>query len=715
MALRGFRKRSTAAHLAAVLVALVFVVPANGGRLGMTITIVTPTDGLTVSGAIPWQAAVAGGSPKRVEFLIDGRVKWRAVQPPYVFNGDGNTLDTTTLRDGKHTLEVDASGDRGDHTSATVSIVVANAPVNQPPSPTPPPSAPQPLQISTTAPTNGQTISGAVPWMVAVSGGTATKVDFSVDGVIKWTDVMSPYAFGPAGALDTTTLANGSHTLRATATGAAGTTSTSVSVTVANGSGFATDLVQGGSIALPFRWTFSPGEASVEGYFSADGKLVAQVSGSGPYALTLAAGALTDGSHQLAVSWGTPDGRRHGPVTVYVVTVSSGTTTTPGTVGSKLPSRLAESSGGTTLFVAPTGFDGSSCTLSAPCASLDRAFGLATAGTIIEVRGGTYSGEQTLRDRSFDASNPVTIVNYGSESPLLTGDPSSDHYGYPALFLFNVRGVRVRGLAVSNPNGDGVDVVDSTDVELDELYVHGNGVMGIYVGGITNGSAPTYSKNVQIWDSRLTMNGGKFPGDEAYAPKGTHSIYYGGGPLDGNQHGAVGGVIANNVIYDQATGRGIQLGQSAQGTIVTSNTIYNAYQSGFGTDAGDGIVLFNDGASNYPSRDVMIVDNLITNAYAFAVYGSCSSSMTSNRVFSNLAFANGAGDYDASYGNSCSLFTLGQNAAPADPLFVDPSGHDFRLRSNSPAVGVADPAYAPPTDITGKSRGSTPDIGAFQH
>ena len=42
------------------------------------------------------------------------------------------------------------------------------------------------------------------------------------------------------------------------------------------------------------------------------------------------------------------------------------------------------------------------------------------------------------------------------------------------------------------------------------------------------GSTQTYSQDVQIWNSTFTMNGGKFPGNEAYAAKGDHSIYYGG-------------------------------------------------------------------------------------------------------------------------------------------------------------------------------------------
>jgi hypothetical protein len=93
------------------------------------------------------------------------------------------------------------------------------------------------LSITTQSPTSGQTVSGGITWQVAVSGGTATRVDFAVDGAVKWSQSASPYLYGGAsGGLDTTQLANGSHTLTATAYGARGTKSgtSQVSVTVAN-------------------------------------------------------------------------------------------------------------------------------------------------------------------------------------------------------------------------------------------------------------------------------------------------------------------------------------------------------------------------------------------------------------------------------------------------------------------------------------------------
>jgi hypothetical protein len=71
------------------------------------------------------------------------------------------------------------------------------------------------VSITTTSPADGSTVAGIVSWQAEVSGTSASRVDFSVDGTFKASDSSSPYAFGSG--LDTRTLSNGSHTLTATA------------------------------------------------------------------------------------------------------------------------------------------------------------------------------------------------------------------------------------------------------------------------------------------------------------------------------------------------------------------------------------------------------------------------------------------------------------------------------------------------------------------
>jgi hypothetical protein len=87
------------------------------------------------------------------------------------------------------------------------------------------------LSISTVKPLAGATVSGTVAWEVAIAAGSPSKVEFLVDGAAKFSDSSAPYG----GSLDTTKLANGNHTLSATAYGSKGVkATTSVTVNVSN-------------------------------------------------------------------------------------------------------------------------------------------------------------------------------------------------------------------------------------------------------------------------------------------------------------------------------------------------------------------------------------------------------------------------------------------------------------------------------------------------
>jgi hypothetical protein len=47
--------------------------------------------------------------------------------------------------------------------------------------------------------------------------------------------------------------------------------------------------------------------------------------------------------------------------------------------------------------------------------------------------------------------------------------------------------------------------------------------------------------------------------------------------------------------------------------------------------------------------------------------------------------------------------------------WVDSIAHDFRLKAGSPAIGAANPSYAPATDRLGYKRDSQPDVGPYEY
>jgi hypothetical protein len=96
------------------------------------------------------------------------------------------------------------------------------------------PADTQPPTTAVTAPASGATVSGTLAVTASASDNVGVaSVAFLLDGVVQSTDATTPYSWS----WDTSTASNGGHTLQSRATDAAGntTTSTSIAVTVSNG------------------------------------------------------------------------------------------------------------------------------------------------------------------------------------------------------------------------------------------------------------------------------------------------------------------------------------------------------------------------------------------------------------------------------------------------------------------------------------------------
>jgi Glycosyl hydrolase family 26/Bacterial Ig domain len=100
----------------------------------LTLSTVKPGDGQTVSGTVAWEVAVQSGTPSKVEFAVDGAVKFTDSSAPY-----GGSLDTAQLTNGTHSLSATAYGSRGSKGSTRVTVTVANSGTGGAPTPTPEP------------------------------------------------------------------------------------------------------------------------------------------------------------------------------------------------------------------------------------------------------------------------------------------------------------------------------------------------------------------------------------------------------------------------------------------------------------------------------------------------------------------------------------------------------------------------------------------------
>jgi hypothetical protein len=272
------------------------------------------SDGQTLSGKVSW-TATPNVPVEKVEFAIDGSDKWTENYTPYVFDGDGNTLDTTKLSNGTHSFTVTAYLTDGTTAESTVSATVSNgsAPVTSSPTTTTSTSSSSVSQSIS----SGQTLSGKVSWTASPSG-TAKKVVFSIDGSQKWTENQSPYVFdGDGSTLDTTTLSDGSHTFAVTAYMSDGSTASStVTANVSNPKAPAASVSQsisgGQTVSGKVSWTASPSGSAKKVVFSIDGsaKWTENIS---PYVFNgdgnvLDTKTLSNGSHTFTVTAYMSDG-----------------------------------------------------------------------------------------------------------------------------------------------------------------------------------------------------------------------------------------------------------------------------------------------------------------------------------------------------------------------------------------------------------------------
>ena len=292
----------------------------NGSKYTVTSSMGNTTlkDGLVIAGSVTWTATPSDPSTTtKVEFLVDGTVKWTEKLSPYYYNGDGNQLDTMSLGNGSHTLKVKVYRSNG-----TVAAVSANVSVSN--TSTPPPKPPPPSFTTTSSVPNGATLSGSVTWTASPSGGTVSQVDFLIDGSVKWTEKLSPYYFnGDGKQLDTTTLANGTHTLAVNAYATDGSKATaSSSVTVSNASAspppppltVTENIANGTTLSGSVTWTASPAGTTISKVeFVVDGT-VKSTDTSAPYQYngdggTLDTTGLANGAHTLAAKATATDSR----------------------------------------------------------------------------------------------------------------------------------------------------------------------------------------------------------------------------------------------------------------------------------------------------------------------------------------------------------------------------------------------------------------------
>jgi hypothetical protein len=602
---------------------------------------------------------------------------------------------------------------------------------------------------------NGAVISGTVDWVVTPPK-AAVRVEFWANGTLLASDGSAPFSHR----LDTTRLALGANLLgrvwldakgvrylpstNIQVTVVAPVLNTSLPVLVRNTTTYFTSngAWTGSPTAFAYRWSRCDAAgtcAPIAGATAASHTITAADAG-----MRLVSEVTASNGAGSAVASSLPS-----DVLPAAAPAPTSSTTAAG-VGTALPARMPLSSGGSTYFVdGASGSDAGQGTSASPWRSINHA--LATvplSGSVVRVRPGTYSSSGTAYAIRFsrlgNPANPVTLMaDVPGTVTIANGNPSAWTIG---AWIVNASGLRVQGLTFRvattpgiNKGADGVLIENSDRIEFTDCVFNETGTIGWIVrGGKANGQT---SDDIWLYgntfrpsgdDPFARVTGTSWTSDQYFGSKGSHWVYAGQyGDTSGNWELEAGSrrlVVANNVFVGSAAGRHVELGPQARSSYVTNNTFYGnkiADRLGWSTGArfaGEGLVVFSNAINTlYRNGLNTIKNNLFVALNGHAAYGS-GLSQPGNLVERNLAWntENGKGyngdptdDFEETYDSSI-LFAEGVGNLRADPAFTAPLRYDYTLGAGSPAIGKADPAYAPTHDRSGRVRDGAPDLGAFE-
>jgi N-acetyl-anhydromuramyl-L-alanine amidase AmpD len=250
-------------------------------HVGLAIESSTVYGGQVVAGKVPWRTKVAG-PVKRVAFLVDGKVKWIDRFAPFAFAG-GRALNTTSLRNGKHVLELRAYGTKS-WTRRTFTMRVKN----------------QPFTLAQVAFKPKQVVNGVQP-VRAIFTGTPERVALKLDGREIDHDTSAPYLFR----WDTRRVKDGPHLLALVAHSADGRVVRSAVTVVVNNAAatpriVASSIANNVTVANVQHWLVQVGGPVKQVQFIVDG--VARGSAAAaPFAWDWDTSQETPGLHALTV------------------------------------------------------------------------------------------------------------------------------------------------------------------------------------------------------------------------------------------------------------------------------------------------------------------------------------------------------------------------------------------------------------------------------
>jgi hypothetical protein len=364
-----------------------------------------------------------------------------------------------------------------------------------------------------------------------------------------------------------------------------------------------------------------------------------------------------------------------------------------------------------TLIVATNGNDANPGTLGAPLATLSRAVELATPGTSIELRGGTYQFSTNVRImKDGTSANPYTITNYNGEPVILDGEnlphtPAPVGGSIPNL----ERGVlhmeadywRVRGLQIIH-GPYAIFCRDCSNNIFDRLVTRDNYESGLQIQGAASNNQVI---NLDAFGNRdPRKNGESADGLAIKEGSGTGNVVRGARLWNNSDDGFDAWLFTSPILVENSAAWG-------NGFNRWNLPDYTGDGNGFKMGGGD-----PDPPANHTIRNSFAFDNAVG---GFIDNGNPGTIV----VDRNSAWRNGDGGFK--FANSTSLLT--NNLAVANGAGVSlgsstHTGNSWNIKSSWSAADLAstDPSILTgPRNPDGSIRSSTflqpldyPDLGA---
>lgn len=324
-----------------------------------------------------------------------------------------------------------------------------------------------------------------------------------------------------------------------------------------------------------------------------------------------------------------------------------------------------------------------------------------------QVQGKSITEPVMIETDPADSPNHVTQANMALfKGEIVVGDSSNR-----VTSNIRIRNLQIKKLT-AHENGVGaygIRVGASRNVEIEKCDITDNNQGSIHV----TGGPLSRCENILIHHCRL-HDTGSFGASHNSNYNHDHAIYWGG-----QNPGAVGGAIWNNLVYRCYFGKGIQIyadgslqGQSGRSTVIAYNTVYDCGNADAASINGwlltcGGIGANSDGAVNNVYSSNLLQENFKGANREAVLYDTLGSG---NLMKYNLAYR----IENATTFPTDAMVTNSNNIDEQDPLLVDAVNLDFHLGAGSPAIGAGESAFKPSDDFYGSTRAGS-DIGAVAY